>query len=217
MLDLDFTAAANVRRVRWIALGSAELMSAVGEFHLATEIGIAPWLAWLLPVALGIYGYCAFAAGNRADVCAALALMVICQGLAHLLAVELIPRHWTLIIAVSAVAPIVCWRVHHLGQHTPEAPAPVDAAPVAGIRPVMVDKPAAPVPPIDAPAPIPAEPTADDSDHGAAPTRPVRRPAAETRKLATEIAATEPGITREQLAARLNISPRRLRTVLNAA
>ncbi|MEV1328914.1 hypothetical protein AB0J20_04975 [Micromonospora costi] len=46
--------------------------------------------------------------------------------------------------------------------------------------------------------------------------RKVRRPVEETRRLALEMLA-EPGTTREGVAAALNITPRRLRAVLNNA
>jgi hypothetical protein len=44
-----------------------------------------------------------------------------------------------------------------------------------------------------------------------------RRPAAETRRLAHEIMSTEPALSREQVAERLGLSSRRLRTVLATA
>jgi len=108
-----------VARLRWVALGAAELLAAHGEYDMATRIGVTPWLAWLFPVGIGVYAYCAFATGSRTDVRAALGLMTACHALAHLLAVDVLPRHWTLVVTVSAVAPIICWRVHHLGEHAP--------------------------------------------------------------------------------------------------
>jgi len=225
MLAQQNTPTTAVRRVRWIALGAAELMSAVGEFHLAQEIGIHPSLAWLLPVALGVYGFCAFATGNRIDVFAALGLMIVCQGMAHLLAIGLIPRHWTLVLAASAVAPIVCWRVHHLGQHTPAVPADVvplveaaplaplvDAVPAADVAPAALTVHAEPVvvEPIEEAAPLVEE--------SAAPARTrTNRSRAEWRTLIEAAQGEHPGFNRKELAAHLDISDRWLRACLNAA
>lgn len=196
------TTPAAVRWLRWIALAAAALLTAHGEFQLAAHIGVTPWLAWLLPVGLDVYAFCAFAAGIQRDVRAALGLMIACQALAHLLTIGIIPAHWTLVIAVSAVAPIVCWRVHHLGEHHTPAPA-------AGETP--------PEPAAD-PTPEPrVEPTAEPIKPRVACLPAGRRATAETRALAVQIAAETPEITRKEIATRLGISERRLRTVLASA
>jgi hypothetical protein len=217
------TANTAVRRVRWIALGAAELMSAVGEFHLAQEIGIHPYLAWLLPVALGVYGFCAFATGHRADVFAALGLMIVCQGMAHLLAIGLIPRHWSLVLITSAVAPIVCWRVHHLGQTPPASepiPTPADAAPVT-VAPAVAPASVAPVceipEPVDTPADdeqVCADP-APVAEVAPLPSRP-RRSRAEWRTLIETAQQDHPDFSRAQLANHVGCTPRWLRTCLAA-
>lgn len=187
----------EVDRLRAVRAAAA-LLTAYGEFELATLVGYTPSLAWLLPVALDVYAYCAFTIDRRADVLAALALMIFCQALAHLLAIGMIPAHWALVIAVSAVPPVICWRIHSLVGHPTTAPAAAS---------------------IDGPAESPEVPVASAADvPGAAPTAPrIRRPKGETRALAAEYLAAEPQITREQIAARLGITPRRLRMVLNAA
>lgn len=191
MRDSDaITVPSSIVRLRWVALVAAALLTAYGEFELATLVGYTPWLAWLLPIALDVYAYCAFAIERRTDVLAALALMIFCQALAHLLAIGIIPAHWALVIGVSAVPPVICWRIHNLIGHPAGAPDPREATPND-----------ADVQPADAPAERPNR----------------RRPIAQTRALAAQYLADEPELTREQVAARLGISPRRLRTVLNAA
>jgi len=187
----------SAARLRWVALIAAALLTAYGEFELATLVGFTPSLAWLLPIGLDVYAYCAFAIGRRADVLAALTLMISCQALAHLLANGIIPTHWTLVIVVSAVPPVICWRIHNLVGH-----------PVTGAAASSIGGPAespdvsvagdAEAPPVDAPA---------------APR--IRRPLAQTRALVAEYLAEEPDLTREQIAARLGITPRRLRMILN--
>jgi hypothetical protein len=183
-----------VARLRWVALAAAALLTAIGEFMLASLVGYPLYVAWLFPIALDIYAYCAFAAKARRDVAAALVLMIVCQALAHLVAVSVIPAHWSLVILVSAVPPIICWRIHHLAAH--RTPIEVDAdtaqldnAVTADIVPDPVDE-------------VPAKP---------------QRPAAEIRQLAAAMKAVDPKITRRAIASKLNISERRLRYVLNAA
>lgn len=201
------TVPTSVQRLRWVALGAAALLTAYGEFELMTAIGITPWLAWLAPVGLDVYAYCAFAAGRRADVRAALTLMISCQALAHLLAAGVIPTHWSLVIAVSAVAPVVCWRVHHLAEHdTIHSTTTIEAVLAA---PAAAD-------PED--VPLTVEPEAWQPKARQQTRLPEgRRTPAETRKLAAEIMEVQPGITKKDIAAQLGISARRLRTVLAAA
>lgn len=179
--------------------------------HLAHEIGIHPSLAWLLPVALGVYGFCAFATGARADVRAALLLMIACQGLAHLLAVGLVPRHWLLVIAVSAVAPIVCWRVHHLGQHAPSGePEPIaDVAAEAGDDSV-------PLRAIGDAVPVVAEGVGTQAEQVRAAPR-TSRSRAEWRTIIEVAQSEHPSLNRKQLAARVGCSDRWLRACLNPA
>ncbi|MEU4214051.1 hypothetical protein [Actinoplanes sp. NPDC026623] len=191
----------SVARLRWVALTAAALLTAYGEFELATLVGFTPWLAWLLPIAMDVYAYCAFAARRRVDVLAALGLMIVCQALAHLLAAGIITPHWGLVVAVSAVAPIICWRVHHLGDHAPTRADLTSTPPAAAALPHAPQRQADKR--TDSPAPT------------AAPAR--RRPIAETRQLAAQLTAAQPDITREGIAAELGITPRRLRAVLNAA
>lgn len=195
MRNVDATTAApTVQRLRWVALAAAALLTAHGEFELMTAVGVTPWLAWLAPIGLDVYAYCAFAAGRPTDVRAALLLMISCQALAHLLVVGIIPAHWSLVIAVSAVAPIVCWRVHHLAEHN--TPAIVSAE--VHVAPVVVES-VAPV------------------SRQSARLPEGRRRTAETVRLVQDIRAAQPGIKKKEIAARLGISDRRLRTVLSAA
>jgi hypothetical protein len=62
------------------------------------------------------------------------------------------------------------------------------------------------------------EPPAEVPPTGSMSHKPARsrQPTAVTRQLATEIIATEPGVTRKEVAARVGVSTRRLREVLAA-
>jgi hypothetical protein len=210
------TAAAPVQRVRWIA-----------------AIGIHPALAWLLPVALAVYAFCAFATHSRADVYAALSLMIVCQALAHLLAIGMLPRHWTLVVAASAVAPLICWRVHHLGQHDTPADAPAEsiaAPPQPAPEPtplVVVTTPATPIArpayrlrPARVAAPLPPRlrrPTAARPVAASTATPPATTKRAEW---ATRIAAAQaayPGATKKEIAVQLGITDRWLRECVRTA
>jgi len=221
-----------VARLRWVALGAAELLAAHGEYDMATRIGVTPWLAWLFPIGLGVYAYCAFATRSRADVRAALGLMIACQALAHLLAVDVLPRHWTLVVTVSAVAPIICWRVHHLGEHAsmPDAapPAMTTTSPADDptVAPVVEAAPI-PTPPATRPAPRPRVRVAPSRrprrvTHTAAaryapaaavcpPATPRRRTREETQAMIQRLRATHRGITQKEIATRLGCSTRWVR------
>ncbi|MCY1145263.1 DUF2637 domain-containing protein [Actinoplanes sp. Pm04-4] len=74
----------------------------------------------------------------------------------------------------------------------------------------------------DVPAEQPTPIASEDQPEEPKPVEPVRptvrrRPAAETRRLVAVMQAKEPALTREQMADRLGISVRRLRTVMAAA
>lgn len=212
-----------VRYGRWVAFAAAAALTASGEFELAQLAGWPPYVAWLLPVALDVYAFCAFAAHSRADTMAALALMIACNVAYHLAATHLIPSGWQLVVMVAALPPVICWRVHRLGeqpagQQRPR-PAEVPPAPPAEVPAAA----AAEVPPAELPAPpapraIPAERnTRPEVTAKATGTRRNRRPPAETRRLAAEIRTELPDISQQQLAARLGISDRQLRNVMAAA
>ncbi|MCK1795150.1 hypothetical protein MTQ01_03830 [Streptomyces sp. XM4193] len=65
----------------------------------------------------------------RRDVLVVVAVLIAVNGASHLVEVGLLPVNVPLVVAVSAIAPLVLWRVHRLSEHLP-APA-VSAAPEA--------------------------------------------------------------------------------------
>ena len=123
---------------------------------------------------------------------------------------------WTarIVAAVPAVALLLAIEVLTRSGNA--------ASPPATAHSENLDVPGEP----DAPVPVVPEPTADVvtlplGGLGETPEQPSnvkrRRPAAETKRLAEQLATDDPSLTKEQIAERLNISVRRLRVVLNAA
>ncbi|MDW5326046.1 DUF2637 domain-containing protein [Plantactinospora sp. KLBMP9567] len=111
------------------------------------------------------------------------------------------PSGW-LLSAVPALAFMALSKLVLSGKTAPVVPPVVPAE-----QPVSQPEPVEELPADTAPSP-----TAPEVPE---PSRK-RRPAAETRRLAQAMLAA-PGATREQVAASLGITPRYLRTVLNAA
>lgn len=126
----------------WAALAATLAVTASAEYALARAAGFGEWTAAALPAALDIYAVRALRA--RRDVAAAVAAMIATNAAAHLAAAGLLPVDWPLVVAVSAIAPLVLWRVHRLADHaeaTPEQPlvplvntAPTAAVPLAAER-----------------------------------------------------------------------------------
>ncbi len=107
----------------WAALAAALAVTASAEYALARAAGFGEWTAAALPAALDIYAVRALRA--RRDVAAAVAAMIATNAAAHLVAAGLLPVDWPLVVAVSAIAPLVLWRVHRLAERvdaTPEQP-----------------------------------------------------------------------------------------------
>lgn len=111
------------------------------------------------------------------------------------------------------------------------APPPAGVADVPAWRRALLPADAAVVDPAEVPAEVPLAPptgtsaprptgsrvrkVAGSRRRKSAPEVKPRRTAEETRKLASELAAAEPELTQAQIAARLQISDRQLRNVLN--
>lgn len=216
----DPTVVPAVRWLRWIAFGAAAALTASGEFELARLAGWPVWIAWLLPIALDVYSYASFATRRRADTLAALALMIATNAVYHLAATGIMPAGWQLVVMVAALPPVICWRVHRLGEagHAPDAPAA--EVPAAAVPPVPVPV-AAEVPPSSPASDVPAErklravPAERKRPEVTASVRK-RRPVEETRKLIAEYREEDPSISQRKLAERLGISDRQLRNVLAA-
>jgi hypothetical protein len=113
-------------RARWDVLGWAALVAAIvvtasAEYDLARACGFGAWVAAGVPAALDIYAVRALRAGR--DVLAVVAAMIAVNAAAHLVTAGLLPVSWPLITAVSAIAPLVLWRVHALRTPVPAVTA----------------------------------------------------------------------------------------------
>jgi hypothetical protein len=118
-----------------LALAAALVATASAEYELARAVGYGQWVAGCIPGALDVYALRAFSA--KRDVTAVVAALILSNALAHLVSSGLLPVGIPLVVAVSAIAPLVLWRVKALSAPVaaPEAvpvtpPAPEPAAPV---------------------------------------------------------------------------------------
>ncbi|CAL9673652.1 hypothetical protein [Streptomyces sp. enrichment culture] len=120
------------------------VVAAQGEWSLAVACHFGPWVAAALPVAIDAYAIRAMQTGR--EVLPAVLLMIATNAGAHLHRGAVLPVSPWLVVAVSAIAPVVLWRVHALRhparRGTPAVPQ--GDTPAAGPVP-----PAAPVPAID--------------------------------------------------------------------
>jgi len=138
-----------------LALVAALIATASAEFQLARAVGYGEFTAGCVPAALDAYTLRAFSV--RRDVPAAVAALVLTNSLAHLVSSGLILPSVPLVIAVSAIAPLVLWRVKALAKPLsgPLAPVqPVSAIPEPEPAPKPVERPA--MAPPTAPEPQPA-------------------------------------------------------------
>ncbi|MFF7734619.1 hypothetical protein [Streptomyces sp. NPDC007984] len=128
----------------WVATAAVLTVLASAEYELARACGFGTYVAAGVPAALDVYALAALRA--RRDVLAVVLSLIAVNAASHLVEVGLLPVSVPLVVAVSAVAPLVLWRVHRLseGQAEPAVPAPPKAYP-----PVEVQR--------DTPAPEPAE------------------------------------------------------------
>ncbi|SFD61925.1 hypothetical protein [Streptomyces aidingensis] len=137
----------------WAALGAAIVVTASAEYQLARACGFGTVVAAGVPAALDIYAIRALRAHR--DVFAVVLAMIAVNAAAHLVAAGLLPVTWHLVTAVSAIAPLVLWRVHALR----EVPAGTADHPVPELlepAPVPLVPPGARLLPIVAPAEAPA-------------------------------------------------------------
>ena len=102
----------------WLAQLVAFAVTAFGEYQLGVAVGFGQYIAAGVPAALDIYVLRALRAGR--DVGMAVVAMIITNALSHLVSARLLPVSVPLVVAVSAIAPLVLWRVHALHR----APAP---------------------------------------------------------------------------------------------
>ncbi|SOB84220.1 hypothetical protein [Streptomyces sp. 1331.2] len=108
----------------WLAMGASIAVTAQGEWSLAVSSGYHPVVAGALPVAIDAYAIRALRTGR--EVLPAVLAMVATNSAAHLLHGGMLTISPALVVAVSAIAPLVLWRMHVL-KHDPE-PGPVAAA-----------------------------------------------------------------------------------------
>ncbi|MFF1732036.1 hypothetical protein [Streptomyces sp. NPDC058247] len=104
----------------WAALAAVLVVLASAEYALAVACGFGPYVAAGVPAALDVYALAALRA--RRDVLVVVAVLIAVNGASHLVEVGLLPVNVPLVVAVSAIAPLVLWRVHRLSEHPP-APA----------------------------------------------------------------------------------------------
>ncbi|MFF1687196.1 hypothetical protein [Streptomyces sp. NPDC058254] len=104
----------------WAALAAVLVVLASAEYELAVACGFGPYVAAGVPAALDVYALAALRA--RRDVLVVVAVLIAVNGASHLVEVGLLPVNVPLVVAVSAIAPLVLWRVHRLSEHPP-APA----------------------------------------------------------------------------------------------
>ncbi|GKQ38902.1 hypothetical protein [Streptomyces sp. A012304] len=126
----------------WAALVAVLVVLASAEYQLAVACGFGQYVAAGVPAALDVYALAALRA--RRDVFAVVLTLIGVNAASHLVQVGLLPVSVTLVVAVSAVAPLVLWRVHRLSEHQPEPrpePSPATAEPAPELaEPVTVER-----------------------------------------------------------------------------
>ncbi|WP_030173217.1 hypothetical protein [Streptomyces sp. NRRL S-813] len=131
----------------WAALTAVLVVLASAEYELAVACGFGRYVAAGVPAALDVYAIAALRA--RRDVLAVVVTLIAVNAASHLVAVRLLPVSVPLVVAVSAVAPLVLWRVHRLSEAHPEPqpdPVPAAAEPAAELaEPITVERAAEPV------------------------------------------------------------------------
>ncbi|MGY0067197.1 hypothetical protein ACWZEH_10265 [Streptomyces sp. QTS137] len=143
----------------WAALAAVLAVLASAEYELAVACGFGTYVAAGVPAALDVYAIAALRA--RRDVFAVVCALIVVNAASHLVAVKLLPVSAPLVVAVSAIAPLVLWRVHRLSEGTqafkteslPE-PSSAPAEPAAELaEPITVER-APEVSEIQTPAPV---------------------------------------------------------------
>ncbi len=104
--------------LKWGALAAALVATASAEYELARAVGFNQWVAAAVPGALDLYTVRALRSGR--EVLAAVAAMIGVNAASHLVTAGLVTVNVPLVVAVSAIAPLVLWRVHSLGNEQAE-------------------------------------------------------------------------------------------------
>jgi hypothetical protein len=127
--------------LKWGALAAALVATASAEYELARAVGFNQWVAAAVPGALDLYTVRALRTGK--EVLAAVAAMIGVNAASHLVTAGLVTVSVPLVVAVSAIAPLVLWRVHSLGagHPVPETPSKLDEVdPPEVTAPVTVER-----------------------------------------------------------------------------
>jgi len=98
--------------LKWVAAGFALVATASAEYELARAIGMNQFIAAAVPGALDAYAVRALR--SHREVLTAVLAMVGVNAASHLVTAGVLHVDWILITAVSAIAPLVLWRVHAL-------------------------------------------------------------------------------------------------------
>ncbi|MGW3846871.1 hypothetical protein [Streptomyces fagopyri] len=160
--------------LKWGALLFALVATASAEYELARQVGFNQWVAASVPGALDIYTVRALRAHR--DVLAAVAAMIGVNAASHLVTAGLLPVNVPLVVAVSAIAPLVLWRVHRLAD---EHDAPEVAVEVQRMPDVPEVYPAIEVHVPEVPEAVPASARMLPLMTACGLRRPVREPIAE--------------------------------------
>ncbi|MGW1609430.1 hypothetical protein ACWCQZ_08530 [Streptomyces sp. NPDC002285] len=167
----------------WAALIAVLVVLASAEYRLAVACGFGQYVAAGVPAALDVYAIAALRA--RRDVLAVVAVLIGVNAASHLVEVGLLPVDVPLVVAVSAVAPLVLWRVHRLGEAHAE-PAETAPEPTPEPRTVLAE-PAEPLT-------IEREPAERPQTVDAAPIGPVLGPWTPVAELAGGTNGTDPDL-----------------------
>lgn len=119
----------------WAAMLASIAVTAHGEWSLAVACGYATAVAAGLPIAIDAYAIRAMRAGR--EIFPPVVLMIATNAGAHLVHGGMLTVQPWLVVLVSAIAPVVLWRVHALRKHESETPAPV---PVEYVEPPTVER-----------------------------------------------------------------------------
>ncbi|MFG3154245.1 hypothetical protein ACGF7W_19625 [Streptomyces sp. NPDC048219] len=166
------------------ALAAVLIVLASAEYQLAVACGFGPYVAAGVPAALDIYAIKALR--ERRDVLLVVAALIAVNAASHLVEVGLLPVSWILVVAVSAIAPLVLWRVHRLSKPQSE---PIPEQPTAEAEPAEHAEPA--------PEPITVERAPEMAD--AVPVGPVLGPWSPVAELTGGTGGTSDGTGRDLL------------------
>lgn len=169
----------------WAATAAVLVVLASAEYELARACGFGTYVAAGVPAALDVYALAALRA--RRDVFAVVLSLIGVNAASHLVEVGLLPVSVPLVVAVSAVAPLVLWRVHRLSEgHAEPTPEPSSG----------------PAEPAAEPAELPAEPVTVErvqEPADAVPVAPVLGPWTPVAELAGGTSGTGSGTSPDLL------------------